>query len=742
MKPFSKRFFPLVAATILSACGGGDSGGEENPPPPPPPNESPSISVIFPPHDGMLTAKETVTLRGTASDTDGHVQGVSVNGVEAESMDGYESWTVTVPLEIGDNALDVRVLDDGDGEAVRTVAVKRIKPPFPIYPTAVTVDPGTGRTFVSDSTGEQVAEINPETGEIVAMLAGPGIGSGARLRNPHEAVLDAANNRLFVVNNEIAGSTDRASIVAIDLSTQVRTEISGPDRGEGPSLLHNGDGPRALAFDRNRTLYATNLDMLYVVDIETGNRQVFDVNEYQPQALVFDVELDAGTGILYLASWLGRVLTFDTQSQTFSTVGDRSDAMGVMPYRLRDMALDSDAGRLYLASMGGFYHVEGSEGLAAIAYMELSSGQRHEVFLDSPDSSQFEFLDSIAAPLPGGRLPVVDGEAHAIMHLNVENGEAVKLSQAVYERGFGPHLALIPIFAGDPETGLFVIDSKDDLYHVDPVTGDRNFLAGLGPVEDEETGEAPEFEPQAMAYHKEANVLWIARFSEGGSPEHLYRFDVSSGLLETIAFELPAGTRLDDAASISLSSDGRYLYMKTHRNYVDPAWVSEILEVDLETRKVRVIIGGTEVAKSVGSGPSVADPWTAIRHPVDDFLYVEADAGLVRVDLKTLQREIVEWPEAFEALSNIALTHYGDHFVVRGRDIEKSIMRFAHWQPGEAPAFLEQTEDRRHPNPFNAIPTVVGADVGKAMLLLYDVNDTHVIYLMDAETGEYLLMSH
>src|SRR5690606_5908000 len=97
--------------------------------------------------------------------------------------------------------------------------------PFPVYPTAITVDAATGRVFLSDSTGGQLAEIDPDSGEVVRMLSGPEVGSGVPLAVPHEAVLDVARNRLLAVNAEVG--VDRAAVVAIDLSTLERTEISG-----------------------------------------------------------------------------------------------------------------------------------------------------------------------------------------------------------------------------------------------------------------------------------------------------------------------------------------------------------------------------------------------------------------------------------------------------------------------------------------------------------------------------------
>src|SRR5690606_9748473 len=56
------------SAFALTACGGGGSDSAA-PDPAPPENALPTAAIVFPPADAMFTA-ETLTVRGTAADTD------------------------------------------------------------------------------------------------------------------------------------------------------------------------------------------------------------------------------------------------------------------------------------------------------------------------------------------------------------------------------------------------------------------------------------------------------------------------------------------------------------------------------------------------------------------------------------------------------------------------------------------------------------------------------------------------
>ena len=85
----------LACGVLLLAASCNDSGNG-NPPP--------EAAITFPPASS-LTAATTITVTGTASDTDG-VAEISVNGVTASrGAGGLGTWQANVPLVPGTNTL-------------------------------------------------------------------------------------------------------------------------------------------------------------------------------------------------------------------------------------------------------------------------------------------------------------------------------------------------------------------------------------------------------------------------------------------------------------------------------------------------------------------------------------------------------------------------------------------------------------------------------------------------------------
>jgi hypothetical protein len=57
------------------------------------------------------TADPFIVVRGTASDADSLIEYVRVHRVDAASTDEFATWTASVPLEPGENTLELEVAD-------------------------------------------------------------------------------------------------------------------------------------------------------------------------------------------------------------------------------------------------------------------------------------------------------------------------------------------------------------------------------------------------------------------------------------------------------------------------------------------------------------------------------------------------------------------------------------------------------------------------------------------------------
>ena len=172
----TKNMMLLLLSGLLAACGGsgGGSNGVESPPNVEPPieeppveeppveeppieepaAESPSASIIFPPESALVDFN-LIRIRGTASDAQGDpITNVSVNGVAAESNDGFATWQAIVPMELGENTLTVATTDDKQNanNAAATTIVQARALPFLSEPGAssIEVDEANNRVLVMD----------------------------------------------------------------------------------------------------------------------------------------------------------------------------------------------------------------------------------------------------------------------------------------------------------------------------------------------------------------------------------------------------------------------------------------------------------------------------------------------------------------------------------------------------------------------------------------------------------------
>jgi hypothetical protein len=144
---------------LLSACGGGSSSSNDPAPPddedtlePTPPNDeqdnlASTASVHFP-LSGSQTTGNVINVRGTASDPEAdEIISITVNGVLADTDDGFASWRVDdLALLDGANTLEVVVQDETGGIGASSITLDKIRNPGPALrsPKGLAIDTTDG----------------------------------------------------------------------------------------------------------------------------------------------------------------------------------------------------------------------------------------------------------------------------------------------------------------------------------------------------------------------------------------------------------------------------------------------------------------------------------------------------------------------------------------------------------------------------------------------------------------------
>lgn len=180
----------------------------------------------------------------------------------------------------------------------------------------MTLDSAANRVLAvetSDSSDPTVLDIDLSTG-LRAPLSGAGLGNGPALAQPRGVILDRTRNRVIVADMATAGvlavdlttadrsfisdpvnifsatavaiddasrrlfalnrNFDRTELVEIDELTGARTEISGPDVGDGMAFDRFSD--LALDMANNRAFIVNNIGTeILIVDLVSGDRVLF-----------------------------------------------------------------------------------------------------------------------------------------------------------------------------------------------------------------------------------------------------------------------------------------------------------------------------------------------------------------------------------------------------------------------------------------------------------------------------------
>ena len=125
---------------------------------------APQAAIQFPPARSR-TESDTIRLYGTAGDDYSDITLVEVNGVVADSKDGFATWTVALPLSPGSNTLDVRTIDTRGNSNPSAAQANILSEVLFAEPTAVAFNSLRDRVLVLDSEKNALISVDLATGE-------------------------------------------------------------------------------------------------------------------------------------------------------------------------------------------------------------------------------------------------------------------------------------------------------------------------------------------------------------------------------------------------------------------------------------------------------------------------------------------------------------------------------------------------------------------------------------------------
>lgn len=619
MRSLASRLLALLLLPVLpalSACGGGGGGGRAVPG-----DASSKASVEFPGALAMTDA-EAIVVRGTASDLDGVVS-ITIGGVAATSSNGFANWQALLPLANGRNAFDVAVRDRGGRVTSGLASLEVESEPARAAPNSIAFDAARNRLLFSDSFTQCVIALDLATGDC-RFFSDATHGAGTPLDEPAGIALDAANDRLYVVEHVVGGAH---ALLAVDLATGDRSLLSGLGVGSGSDF----DFPDDVAIDSARSrLLVTERDRgIVAVDLATGNRSLM-----------------SGTGVGTGPAFDLPICIGIAPSGSFAIVGDIVlDALVRVELTTGNRSIVSDAtngtGPL-LKEMRGI-HVRADElsaivcdtTLDAVLEVNLSNGDR-TVLCDNQTGtgpSLSSPFDAVELDASGDLVAFLDGGLATALVLDVATGVRADLSDD--NTGEGDPLQRGTDVALDASRRRAIVSDEraDTILEIDLTTGDRTLVSGAL------RGAGPDLDrPIALALDLARDRAIVITLDAAGTAGQLMTVSLTSGDRVVLSGGgAGSGPLLESVADVVVDPAlGRAIVADSH--VVAGNRVGRLIAVDLDDG-ARTIV--TDEAN--GSGPAILSFTSITRDPARNrILGLDPFQNLVlAVDLATGDRTIV-----------------------------------------------------------------------------------------------------
>ena len=318
----------------------------------------PSARILFP-TPVSYTDAATLTVRGTASDAHG-VGSVSVNGVAATSIDGFENWRANVPLTAVTTTVTVSVTDAAGNTAsnVDSVVVTNRGPVLTGY-TNLEFDPNGHQLIALDRGADAVYGYDATTGVGRLISKGPSPGAAAGQNAPTVIAVDATRNRALFVDYIID------ALVAVDLATGARS-LASPSQGvNSPTSLVVSN---YLAVDPagNRAFAANDMCQCIIgMNLDNATRSIVasasvGTGAFPPSMidLVYDDVTTPNAPRLLTSAWMGpgvqEIIAIDVGTGNRTVLSSFANSVGAGPSAGGTMALNLDPLRHRLVTVDNY----------------------------------------------------------------------------------------------------------------------------------------------------------------------------------------------------------------------------------------------------------------------------------------------------------------------------------------------------------------------------------------------------
>ena len=509
----------------------------------------PTSKIEFP-FGNAQTADQQFIVRGTSTDDNGISQ-VTINGVVAQTNDGFRQWWATVPLSAGMNTFDLVATDlSGNSESQAGISFVDYQS---FLSTAAYMDVSTSGDVAFLTDKRQIVKVDLKTGNR-SEIASNRLGNGRDFIGLTGILYDESNQRLIVADEYLSISASYDDILmSVDIKTGDRTIISSPEVGAGINFRL----PISMSLDltNNRVLFMdAGIEAVFSVDLTTGDRTVLSGAGVGSGVIInntggFVVDLEKSVAYASTSEVRG-VIAIDLNDGDRTIVSSPSIGEGTVITAPSSIAFD--AVRKYLYVVNNPFAVPKS-----IVRVDIATGNRVVVAGEGIGTGEtFEYIRGLHFDNDNQRLIFSDITLDVIFTIDLATGHKKIVTSSEGSYSFNINGDLIDIERGNRGDRLFVRDySGNKIHEINPENGQLNTTFSDIQQEDHVAS-------RAFSVNTQDNLLYRAWSHQNLSlPTVIKRFDIAGGVTTNVAVDnVNSNASTEKLSSIKVSADGKSLY--------------------------------------------------------------------------------------------------------------------------------------------------------------------------------------
>ena len=667
------RLYLLLIVIGLSACSSGsdsdtadnisDTGKTEAE------NTPDSIapdSILRSPLFSRTTTNSSITITGSSSDEKSPITTVTVNGLEVESQDDYENWSIDLPLHSKISQLKIEAEDQAGNKSSKLydLTFTRLNIMFSA-PSTIVIDKNSNNLLINDALQQTNYSSNLASPSLYQISA---TSDDSGLLRPHRSVFDATGNNEIILDlretqpvtqgilsrditnniNVLEADLNNVIDITIDQNKRVLYVLFAPENAETGGTIKAYDlesglsssnwpiisdntkngpefiTPSAIVFHNNRLFCAdSTANNILSIDIKTGEKTNL-ISQAQDSEIVFSYIKDivAYSDKLWLLDEdTKRIIEIDSNSGLRSILSEAGDSKGTPFKYFNQVVMDSQSERLLVSDTE----------LNVIFSVALDTGIR-ELFISNRHGNGPSLTTPKSLKHAGSETALVlDSTLEALVSINLATGNRHIISTAgsdnIEEIGAGPRMKS-PIgieLNSDFSKAWISMREQASILEVDLMTGNRSLLNPI-PIEDATTFKLP----NGISYDADNNQILVS---------DIYLDRIQAIKLDTNTTTIAAGKHLTSNRNIKLSKPLDTVFDDINKRvYAVDSTLQAVVVWDTSNNTSKILSSLT-----IGSGVSILKPVAIDLNVAENTAYIADEKlnSIVSINLKNGNRTVL-----------------------------------------------------------------------------------------------------